>query len=256
MLTRQVATLARRSIVTTLRQPGLLVPNILFPLLFLALMTAGAGRAADVPGFPADSYLDFMLAGVIVQGTLLGGINAGSTLAVDVEEGFISRLLLTPMRRTALLVGHLSGAMAVGAFQAIVILGVGIVAGVRLEAGLAGALVIVVLSVFVALAFSAVGALIAVRTGSAEATQSFFPLFFILFIFSSFFMPRDFIGVAWFKAIATYNPASYMIEAIRSLVVTGWDAGALTLGLAAMGGIALVGITGAATALRTQLARA
>lgn len=251
----QTATLARRSTLKLFRQPAALVPGILFPLLFMAVTTAGAGRAADIPGFPARSYLDFYLAGALVQGTLLSGISAGSNLALDIEEGFVRRLLLTPMRRTALLVGHVAGSMVLGIIQGVVILTAGLAGGVRIEAGPLGAVLIIVFSIFVALAFSAIGALIGARTGSSEATQSVFPLFFIVMIFSSYFMPRSFIDVDWFRIVATYNPASYIIEAVRSLITTGWDGRALGLGLAAVTGISVVGFAGAAAALRTRLAR-
>jgi ABC-2 type transport system permease protein len=223
--------------------------------MFMAVSVSGAGRAGSIPGFPAESYLDFYLAGAVVNGTLLGGISAGTALATDIEQGFIRRLLLTPMQRPAVLIGHVSGAMAVGLIQGTVILGAGVAAGARVKAGIAGGVVVVMFAVLVALTFSSIGALIAARTGSSEATQSVFPLFFILMIFSSYFMPRNLIDVDWFRAIATFNPVTYMIEAMRSLITTGWDGRALGLGLLAIGAIATLGFGGAAAALRTRLAR-
>jgi ABC-2 type transport system permease protein len=254
-LLAQTITLARRSVVTTLRQPAALVPAIVFPLMFMAVTTAGADRAALIPGFPARSYLDFYLAGALVNGTLLGGIGAGTALAVDIEQGFVRRLLLTPMQRPAVLIGHVSGSMLVGFIQGVVILGAGIAAGARVRAGVAGALLVIALAMLVSLAFSSIGAFVAARTGSSEATQSVFPLFFVVMIFSSYFMPRSFIGVPWFRFIATYNPVTYMIEAMRSLITHGWDARALGLGFAAVFGLAAVGFGGAASSLRTRLAR-
>jgi len=239
----------------TVRQPAALVPAIVFPLMFMAVTTAGAGRAALIPGFPAKSYLDFYLAGALVNGTLLGGISAGTALAVDIEQGFVRRLLLTPMQRPAVLIGHVSGAMLVGFMQGTVILAAGVIAGARVRAGMAGAVLVVALAMLVSLSFSSIGALIAARTGSSEATQSVFPLFFVVMIFSSYFMPRNFIGVHWFRFIATYNPVTYMIESMRSLITHGWDPRALGLGFAAIFGLAALGFLGAASSLRTRLAR-
>ena len=252
-LLTQVGTLAKRSLLNNFRQPAV-VSFILFPLLFMFVTTAGASEAANIPGFPARAYIDFYLAGALVQGTLFAGIGTGAALAVDIELGFIRRLLLTPMHRPAILIGLAGGAMVIGILQATIILVAGVLAGVRIEAGLAGALVVVLLSTLVALAFSSIGALVAARTGSSDATQSVFPLFFIVIIFSSYFMPRNFLS-GWFKTVATYNPATYIIEALRSPITTGWDARALALGLAAVVGIAFVGFGGAASALRTRLAR-
>jgi ABC-2 type transport system permease protein len=254
-LLSQTLTLARRSVLNTLRQPASLVPAIVFPLMFMAVTTAGAGRAGSIPGFPARSYLDFYLAGALVNGTLLGGISAGTALALDIEEGFVQRLLLTPMLRPAVLIGHVSGAMLIGLLQGAVILGAGVAAGARVHTGVLGAVLVVLFAVLVALTFSSIGALIAARTGSSEATQSVFPLFFVVMIFSSYFMPRSFISVHWFRAIATYNPVTYMIEAMRSLITHGWDGRALGLGLAAILGLASFGFLGASAALRTRLMR-
>lgn len=251
----QTLTLARRSVVNTLRQPASLVPAIAFPLMFMAVTVAGAGRAANIPGFPAKSYLDFYLAGALVNGTLLGGISAGTALAVDIEQGFVRRLLLTPLQRPAVLIGHVSGSMLVGLIQGTVILGAGIAAGARVRAGVAGVVLVVIIAMLVSLTFSSIGALIAARTGSSEATQSVFPLFFIVMIFSSYFMPRNFINVDWFRYMATYNPVTYMIEAMRSLITKGWDSRALGLGFAAVFGLASVGFLAAAGSLRKRLER-
>jgi ABC-2 type transport system permease protein len=252
----QVLTLARRSILRLVRQPAELIPTLTFPLIFLALLSGGAQSAADVPGFPAPSYLDFALAGVMVQGALLGGIGAGASLAMDIESGFLRRLSLTPMHKPALLVGHLAGSMAIGLIQGLVFIAVGRIFGVEIAAGWGGAALLVALVMLVSLAFSAVGSVIAIRTRSSEAVQSVFPLFFIILSFSSFFIPRELMPVDWFRAIANANPASYIIEAGRSLVVVGWDAGMIATGFAAAAGIALVAIAGATRGLRTLLARA
>ena len=98
------------------------------------------------------------------------------------------------------------------------------------------------------------------RTGSSDATQSVFPLFFIVIIFSSYFMPRTFLS-GWFKTVATYNPATYIIEALRSPIIGkglesgAWDLRALALGLVAIVAICVIGFGGAAYTLRTRLAR-
>lgn len=251
----QALSLARRSILGTLRQPASLIPALTFPLIFLALMSGAAGPAADIPGFPAPSYFEFVIAGVLVQGALLGGVNSGTALAEDIEEGFIRRLSLTPMPRPILLVGHLSGSVVVGAVQAAMFIVIGLVFDATFETGIGGMAVMVGMTMLVALAFSAVGAIIAIRTRSSEQTQSFFPMFFIILSFSSFFIPRDLITTDWFRAIANVNPASYIIEGIRSLFLTGWDAGAIGLGLLSVAGVGAIAIAFASAGLRTVMER-
>ena len=251
----QVATLARRSIVRTLRQPAMVVPALLFPTLLLAVNSGGLDSATRLPNFPTDSYVTFALAITFVQGAIFAANSAGTNVANDIETGFLNRLSLTPLRGAALLAGQLAGAVALGLLQAVTFLSVGLVAGAGLKAGVGGALVIVVLAVLIALAFGSIGALTALRTGSGEAVQGIFPLLFAALFLSSLTLPRDLIQTDWFRTIATWNPVSYMLEAIRSLLITGWDAEALALGFAAAGGIVIVAVALAAAALRTRLVR-
>jgi ABC-2 type transport system permease protein len=251
----QFASLARRSVIRTLRQPAAIVPALLFPLIFLAVSSAGASSAASIPGFPADSYFEFVLAGTFVQGMMLAGVLSGSDLAVDVETGFLNRLSLTPMRGAAVLVGHIVGALTVGFIQGVTFIIVGLVFGASLASGIGGMFVLLALSLLVSLAFASLGSFVALRTGSSEAVQGVFPLFFILIGFSSFFLPRELLAAGWFKTIATYNPASYLIEGLRSLIITGWDGRALLLALVMGAGITFVGISASVAALRTRLVR-
>ena len=77
----------------------MVIPPIVFPLILLADQLRRPDAATKIPGFPADSYLDFAIAVPFIQGSLFAAINAGSSLARDVETGFLKRLALTPMRR-------------------------------------------------------------------------------------------------------------------------------------------------------------
>lgn len=251
----QVGTLARRSIVRTLRQPAMVVPALFFPLLLLAVNSGGLQRATDLPGFPADHYLDFVLAVCFVQGGLFAANSAGTNVASDVESGFLNRLALTPLSRSALLVGQLAGVLALGLIQATAFLTVGAVAGAGIHSGVPGALVIGALALLISLGFGGIGAFVALRTGSGEAVQGIFPLLFALLFLSSMALPRNLIETDWFRTVATWNPVSYILEGIRSLVITGWDGEALALGFACAGGIALVSLMAAASALRTQMVR-
>jgi ABC-2 type transport system permease protein len=251
----QVRALARRSVRRTLRQPANIVFALVFPLILLAVNAGGLRSVTDLPGFPTDTYLDFFIAFTFIQGALFATINSGTDLARDIQTGFLNRLSLTPLRRVGLLAGHLSGAVFMGVVQALVYLCVGLAAGVTIETGFAGALVVLVLAAMITLGFAALGTFLALRTGSGEAVQGMFPLFFILLFLSSMALPRDLIQTDWFREVATYNPVSYMIEAIRSLIITGWDAQALALGFGITAALVAGALTLASTALRTRLAR-
>jgi ABC-2 type transport system permease protein len=255
LVATQVRALARRSVRRTLRQPANIVFALVFPLILLAVNAGGLRSVTDLPGFPTDTYLDFFIAFTFIQGALFATINSGTDLARDIQTGFLNRLSLTPLRRVGLLAGHLSGAVFMGVVQALVYLCVGLAAGVTIETGFAGALVVLVLAAMITLGFAALGTFLALRTGSGEAVQGMFPLFFILIFLSSMALPRDLIQTDWFREVATYNPVSYMIEAIRSLIITGWDAQALALGFGVTAALVAGALTLASTALRTRLAR-
>ena len=252
---RQVGVLARRSVVRTLRQPAMVVPSVLFPLILLSIYASGLDSATDLPGFPTDSYLQFALAITFVQGALFSANSAGGNIASDIESGFMNRLALTPLRRFALMLGQLAGIVALGLIQAITFLTVGLAFGAGIEAGVAGALVIVVFSLLVSLAFGCIGAFVALRAGSSEAVQGVFPLFFAALFLSSMSLPRDLIENDWFRTVADWNPVSYMLECIRSLMIEGWDPEALALGFACAGVLAVIALAAAASALRTRMVR-
>ena len=101
--------------------------------------------------------------------------------------------------------------------------------------------VLLVLAMLIALAFAAIGAFVGLRTGSGEAVQGFFPLFFVFLFLSSSSLPRNLIEQDWFRTIATYNPVSYLFEGLRSLIIFGWDGQALALGFGIAAVIAVVG---------------
>ena len=95
----------------------------------------------------------------------------------------------------------------------------------------------------------------ALRSGNGESVQGVFPLFFAALFLSSMAIPRNLIENDWFRTIADWNPVSYMLEGIRSLVIDGWNGEALALGFACAGGIALIALVAASAALRTRMVR-
>jgi len=251
----QVALLARRSVIRTWRQPAAVVFPLLFPMLLLAVNSGGLRAETHLPGFPTKSFVAFALAVPFIQGALFATMNAGTDLARDIESGFMSRLSLTPLRGAALLAGQLGGVVVLGVIQACFYLLVGLAAGVRPAAGILGVLVLLVFAAFIALAFGAVGAWAALRTGSTEAVQSLFPIFFVFLFISSMNIPRNLMATTWFRYAATANPVSYLLECVRSLVITGWNGQALGLGFAILAIVAAVALSLASYSLRRRLVR-
>lgn len=251
----QLGRVARRSILRTFRQPLVWGPMLVFPLFFFAITAPGLEGATAIKGFPTDSYVSFALAMPFVQAGLSGVQTAGGELAEDIRTGFLSRLSLTPLNGAALVLGNLAGTVVLAFVGGLLYLAVGLAAGAEIEAGAGGAVVLVLLSVLIAFGFGALGIFVALRTGNADSVQALFPLLFALFFLSSMAMPRDLITTDWFKTVATINPLSYLVEAVRSLLISGWDTEALALGCGIAIAMAVIGLALASTQVHQRLAR-
>src|SRR5580693_1245773 len=250
-LSAQVGVLARRSMLKTLRQPFQLFPIVFFPLILLAVNASGLKAVTNLPGFPTHSYISFAIAVAFIQGGMFSLINTGTNLAEDIESGFFNRLALTPLRRVSLIAGLLVGVAALGALQSAVYM----LAGAHLDAGIGGALVILALGSLTAVGFGALGCAAALRTGSGEAVQGLFPLFFVFIFLSSSNLPRNLLKTGWFHTVANVNPISYLIEGFRSLYIYGWDGTALWRGFAVAVGLLIVGLALVVLALRARMQR-
>lgn len=235
---RVVVALGGRAVKQTFRRPQLMAPLIIFPTLLLAIQTGGAGRAVDLPQFPAvSSFLAFMLAGAMIQSAMLAGNSGGIALAVDIEMGFTDRLLAAPIPRFAIVAGRLAGTAALGLFTVAWFVGVGLVFGVRFDEGVVGLLVAAVYVVTAAVAFGSIGAAIALRTGSASVVQGMFPLVFVILFLSTAFFPENLL-LEPARTIAAYNPLSFIVDAVRDPIVFSFSTADMLRGLA---GLAIVG---------------
>ena len=251
----QVGAIARRSVVRTARQPASVIPPLVFPIALMTVNAAGLQASTELPGFPTDSFLAFALAVPFIQGALFSTMNAGTDLARDIQTGFINRLSLTALRDWALLIGQISGVVVLGVVQALFYLAIGLASGVEFASGPAGIVVLLFYAALVSLSFGALGAWLAFRTGSGETIQALFPVLFVFLFISSMNAPRNLIGIEWFRIAATLNPVSYMIECVRSLIITGWDWQALALGFGFAIVLGVVSFWLAARALRTRMTR-
>ena len=241
----QVGALALRSVTRSIRQPASAIPPLIFPVMLMLVNAAGLDASTKLPGFPTDSFLAFALAVPFIQGALFSTMNAGTDLARDIQTGFLNRLSLTSMRGSALIAGQLGGIVVLGLVQAIFYVAVGLAVGVDFASGLLGILVLLAFAALVSAGFGALGIFLALRTGSGEAIQGLFPMLFVFLFLSSMNAPRDLMEIDWFHAVATANPVSYLLECVRSLIITGWDGQALALGF---GLAALIGVCSLALA--------
>jgi ABC-2 type transport system permease protein len=250
---RVVRALGMRSIRQTFRRPQLMAPIVVFPTILLAIQTGGAGAAIDLPGFPpVDSFLQFMLAGAMMQSLMLAGNSGGIALAVDIEMGFTDRLFAAPIPRFAIVLGRLAGTAALGLFASLWFLAIGLIFGATIVSGVPGALIAIVLVTASAMAVGGIGAAIALRTGSASVVQGLFPLVLVVLFVSTAFFPQE-LMIEPAKTIAKYNPLSFIVDGIRDPMISGITASDMIDAALAIAGIVVLGLVLSARALRHRL---
>jgi ABC-2 type transport system permease protein len=245
-----VAILTWRSILIQLRLMEGLMSALILGAFFLLIYDAAFGDAAAyLPGMKNTNYLAFTLPISIVSVALSS--SAGLAMVRDIESGYFDKLLLTPVSRAALLLGHvLSGALAL-VLQTTIIVVIGLLLGLKSETGFAGYLVNIGFALLLGTGFSGLGVGIALRTGNAAATQSVGFLFFPLLFLTTTFVPLDLLR-GWLKIVATCNPITYVLDAMRGVLITGWDAETILGGLAACALLSVIPFVFALTSLRVR----
>jgi ABC-2 type transport system permease protein len=250
---RVLGALARRSLAQTFRRPQFLAPIVLFPSLFLAANVGGAGRAVELPGFPeVNGFLDFQLAAVMLQSTLLAGVSGGIAIALDIEMGFIDRLLAAPVRRAAFVLGRLAATGVLGLLSGVYFLAIGLIFGATVEGGVLGVLVVLVMLGLAAMAFGGLGAALALKAGRASVVQGIFPLVFVILFLSSAFFPRALMQEPA-GTVAGWNPLSLIANGLREPIIRGVELGSVAEGLAGIAIVAAAAWALSALALRSRL---
>ena len=249
----QTLAMSKRSIMSLWRHPSLVVPSLIFPHFFAALGTSSYARATSIPGFPAvDSYLDFALAGAVVQGILFGSTVGAAALATDIENGFFDRLLSSPSTRSGIIVGRMAGGMVYGFFQTIFFIAVLLPFGLSIKGGIAGVLTMAIGGTILALAVGALMSAMAIKTGSSEAVQGAFPLLFIAMFFSSAFFPRETMS-GFYGTLADLNPISHLVEGFRDLTIEGFSLSAAVRSVVIPAILAALAVTLALWTLKQRL---
>ena len=212
--------LTRRSVRGRLRQPAQLAPAFIFPLFFAALGAASFHKLAQDPYFTeniATSFLNYAIAGALVQGVLFGSVSAASDLATDIEQGFFERLIASPVSRVSIVVGRLGGGVAIALVQSVVFLAIFMAFGARVHSGPLGLIGIIVSNALLGLAISGMVAGLAIKSGSPEVVQGSFPLVFVTLFLSSTFFPRHYM-TGWYRHVADWNPMSHIVEGMQGFM--------------------------------------
>ncbi|MFZ0546088.1 MAG: ABC transporter permease [Candidatus Promineifilaceae bacterium] len=229
----QIALVTWRNLVTIFRTPSALIPPLGISIFFLVIYESTLGKAAGfIPNLSDNSYLGFILPLSIVSSSLSGAGISAQNLVRDIESGYFDKLLLTPVSRGALLLGPiLAGALILG-FQTTIVVCVALVMGLNSATGAGGLLVVIGLSVLLGTGFAGFTVSAALGSGNAAATQGASFVFFPLTFLTASFVPLDLLS-GWLKTAARFNPITYVLEAMRTTLNSGWDSNALLQGFIA-----------------------
>jgi ABC-2 type transport system permease protein len=244
----------RRNTLKTVRVPTVLFFALFQPLLFLLLFSQVFSSLANLPGFPYDNYLQFLVPSIIALTALNSAFSSGMSTVTDLEEGMMDKFLIAPIPRMSIMVGRVLADGTRMMAQALLIVLISLVMGTRYTTGVLGVLAILVLAALFGMAWSGLSNMIALRTGNAEATMIVgititFPILFL----STAFMPLSLLP-SWLETVSRFNPITYIVDAIRSLVNTGWVWTDIwqALGITVLVGAIL--LTGAVRAFRRAVA--
>ncbi len=223
-----------------------------FISLFFFLVNIGTLQHLTERNIPSFDFTAFMMPTAILLGVT--GVSRAPALVIDVQDGYFDRLLLTPVRRLAILLGHLCADVTVAVALTVPILLVGFALGVRFESGPVGIVVFILIAALWSLAFSGFGYAVALKTGNPGAVNSMFLLFFPFLFLTTSYVPKSQLS-GWLHAVAAWNPVTYLLEGLRSLVTVGWDAGDLAAALTAVVVVGALSMTLCFAALRGRIKR-
>jgi ABC-2 type transport system permease protein len=198
--------------------PSLFFPSLIFPLFFFTAFAGGLSQVAKVPGFDfAPGYTAFQFCFVLIQSAAFGGVFTGFGIARDFEAGFARRLLLAAPNRTGIILGYALAALGRWAVTAIVLTVVALLTGMNIFGGPVDVFGMYALALLINVAglLWACGVAMRFRTMQAGPVMQM-PVFLVLF-FAPVYVPLGLLS-GWIEAVATVNPLTYVLEAVRSML--------------------------------------
>ncbi|HEU5156639.1 MAG TPA: ABC transporter permease [Streptosporangiaceae bacterium] len=236
---QQANVLGGRALRDSLRTPEAIAPTLFIPMFFLIVNFGQAGRIfpSDSTGFlNGQSYAAFQLPSSLLLAASFG--TAALFLIEDIEGGYFDKLRAAPVARTSLVFGRLLAEAVKGAAITVLLVLLSLPFGISIASGPLGLVLLVALTSAWAVVFSGFMQLIALKTRSAAATNSGGLIFFPLLFLTPNFVPRDLLTRPM-EIAATFNPVTYVMEALRSLILHDFDWVALGRGF---GVVAVLGV--------------
>ena len=244
-----VATIARRALRSLLREPEALIPALTIPMFFYAVNIGALQDVAEGFGEGLD-FKAFQLPVAIIFAVT--GVSRANLVVIDIQTGYLDKLLVTPVKRVALLLGMMVADIVLVFALSLLVSIVGFIVGVRFESGPLGLLAFLLISSAWGMAFTGFPYTIALRTGNPAAVNSSFLIFFPFAFLTSSFLPLEAL-TSWLRAIARWNPVTYLLEGLRSLITEGWVFDDLWKAIVAVTGLGVITFTMAFMALNARV---
>ena len=250
-LIQDMTSIAGRALRAVPRDVETIMPPIFIALFFFIVNIATLKRVVSNGQFPGLNYTAFQMGTAILLGVT--GVSRAPALVLDIQNRYFDRLLLTPVRRTAILLGHMVADVSVAAALSVPIMILGLILGVHFQGGPIGFVLFIVIAALWSLAFAGFGYAIALKTGNPAAVNSTFLLFFPFLFLTTAYVPRAGL-TGWLSHVAAFNPVTYLLGGLRSLVLGGgWQWTSLGQALLAIVGVGLASMSMCFAALRGRI---
>jgi ABC-2 type transport system permease protein len=235
----EVLLLGRRAVREIARYPEATIPTLFIPLFFLVVNIGQVSKTfpSSTPFLKGEGYAAFQLPVSLMFAVATA--TTGLAMVTEIDLGYFDKLLVAPIRRSSIIFGRLAADLVRGIGASTLVLLVGLAFGVSIRSGIAGAIVIVLLSALFSVAYAGFGVLVALRTRNVQATQSSFLLFFPLLFLTPNFVPFERLSPVM-ETFARINPVSYVIVGLRSLVIDGWKLGELAICFGVIAGLGVI----------------
>lgn len=217
-----------------LRVPANWISIIFFPLIQLFAFSQIYQDIVKLPGFGGESsYLAYLAPGQIAFTAVMAVAWSGYGLLIEYRTGYLDKLRASPIGRWSILAGEMVPLFFQAAAMAGILLIVSLLLGASMVTGVGGFLLILLLSGAFGIALAGSNFVPALLTKSEQATSTISLLVFPLVFISTAFVPQALMP-GWLQLFSRWNPVTHVIEAIRALMVTGYDWGAIGTSLLSM----------------------
>jgi len=234
---RDVISLGGRALRSIPRDPESMIPALVVPMFFFAV---NVGALQDVAErMPGLDYKAFQLPVAILFAVT--GVTRANVLVLDIQGGYFDRLALTPVNRYAMLLGFMVADLVLVMALSIPVIALGLIVGVRFETGLLGIIAFLGIAGIWALAYNGLPYAVALKTGNPAAVNSSFLLFLPVTFLTTVFVPEEAL-TGWMSQVVKFNPVTYLLQGMRSLVSEGWVVEDLLAAFAGIGSVALLSV--------------